>query len=317
MEISNTNDTGVLLIAQGRVRYLNMAINLVKSLRLNHGNIPVALVSDMEINDKQKKYFDHIIPVNLNFGKGFSQKIRMYTYSPFQKTLFIDVDCLVIRSIDFILKGFEGKHCSVMGKYKQSGDFIGTTIEKIQLIYPEAKKFIAFNGGVYYFEKGAKAQQVFELAVDIFDNQYANLGLHLFNGKPGDEPAMAIAMAAHNCTSFDDDNKGMYTPVGIKGNIKIDVLKAICRFKKYENEVSPAIMHFGGGYPEAFHYRREIAKINLVHTYKFPRALASFLVNISWNPVYATYVFMYRVAKKIVKGGTFKVTPALPMFKFE
>jgi len=77
------------------------------------------------------------------------------------------------------------------------------------------------------------------------------------------------------------------------------------------------IMHFGGGYPEAFHYKREAKKLNLVYYYKLPRGLSSFLANAVYNPPYIVFVFMYRIIKKIMKGGPLKLSPVMPVFRFE
>lgn len=308
-------ERGILIIAQGKERYIYMAKQIAISLKLSNPDIPRALVTDSS-NEDLKKYYDVIIPINKNLGFGFSQKIYMYDYSPFNKTMFIDVDCLVINKIDWIFDRFNTHPVSVLGKKIYSGALIGTTVEtlkeKIGIDY-----LPTFNGGVYYFEKGEKASNVYKEAIDIFFNKYDELNLWKFSGKPGDEPAMSIALAIHKMQPVPDEGKGMYTPVGQKGVFKMDALKGICEFYKHGEKVTPAIMHFGGGYPEAFHYRRETTKLRWVYYYKTPRAFTSFIVNAIYNPPYIVYVFLYRVIKKILKGGKLKFTPIMPMFRFE
>jgi hypothetical protein len=109
----------------------------------------------------------------------------------------------------------------------------------------------------------------------------------------------------------------MYTPVGQSGVFKMDALQGECEFYKYNEKVNPVIMHFGGGYPEAFHYRRETLKIKLAYSTKLPNKLISFFVNVCYNPIYITYVFGYRLLKAIFKGSKMKMSPLMPMFKFE
>lgn len=319
MEVADQkkDSLGVLLIAQGKKRYLKMAINLVKSIWINHGKLPVAVVTDIHLDNNQKKYFDFVIPIRDEFGKGFSQKMRMYQYSPFEQTLFIDADCLVIRSFQFILDGFRNKSVAVLGHKIVKGPYIGTTVENIKQFYPKINEFPMFNGGVYYFEKSSEAKEVFDFANFIFNDRYFEMGLHLFNGKPGDEPAMAIAMAKYNCFVLEDNGIGMFTPVGISGTISIDVLKKKCYFTKHNKLVNPSIMHFGGGYPEAFHYRRELAKINFYLTTHLPKPIVSASINFFYNSSYAIYVFFYRTLKFILKRKRMKLLPILPMFKFE
>jgi hypothetical protein len=41
-----------------------------------------------------KKYFDIILPLRAEYGKGVVQKLHLDLYTPFQSTLFVDSDCL-------------------------------------------------------------------------------------------------------------------------------------------------------------------------------------------------------------------------------
>ncbi len=308
-------DLGILIIAQGKNRYIDMAKQIAISLKLSNPNISRALVTDSKDRELEN-YYDFIIPINSAYGMGYSQKLYMYQYSPFQKTLFIDVDCLVIDSIYWIFEKFDKHPVSVIGKKITEGKLIGTSVEelksKISLNY-----LLTFNGGVYYFEKGTIASAIFDDAIDLFANKYDNLNLCKFNGLPGDEPAMSIAMSMHGMEPINDNGKGMYTPVGQSGVFKMDALKGLCEFYKHGEKVTPAIMHFGGGYPEAFHYKRETRKLRWVYYYKIPKPIASFVVNAISNPPYILFVFFYRIVKKIIKGGKLKLTPLMPMFRFE
>ena len=316
MWTGNNKDVGILIIAFGNKRYLDLAINLSMSLKLANNRYPIALVSDLE-DERIKLFFEELIPIDPSKGSGFSQKMWMYEYSPFQKTLFIDADCLVVKNIDFLFEWMKGRPVSCLGEKVYQGKLLGTTIDKL-------KEFISFeflptfNGGVYYFEKCDLSQQVFELARDIFSVNYQDWGLWLFNGKPGDEPAMSVAMGHFNLEPVSDPKRlGMYTPVGQKGVFEIDILNGFCRFEKSGVKVNPAIMHFGGGYPEAFHYKREIGKMNFFLKTKLPKPIIAALVNLIYNPVYISFVFLYRLLKWVVGKEKMKLYPLMPMFRFE
>jgi hypothetical protein len=306
---------GILIIAQGKKRYIDMAKQISISLSLSNPSISKALVTD-STDDELKKYYDLIIPIDEQLGKGYSQKLYMYQYSPFEKTLFIDVDCLVIDSIDWLFERFNTHPVSVIGKILSTGALLGTTVEELKKKI-DIQYLPTFNGGVYYFEKGTVAQKVFADAIHIFNNRYEELNLWKFSGQAGDEPAMSIAMAMNQMQPIDDDARGMYTPVGQTGVFKMDALKGFCEFYKYDKKVTPVIMHFGGGYPEAFHYKRETTKLKWVYQYRMPRMLTSVMVNALYNPPYIVFVFLYRIIKKIIKGGNLKFTPLMPMFRFE
>lgn len=308
-------ERGIIILAQGPLRYIAMARNISMSLSISNPEISKTLVTDSNAGDLNF-FYDHIVPVKENSGTGYIQKLLIYEYSPYEKTLFIDVDCLVIRNIDWLFKRFEKLPVSVIGAKKFSGSLIGTSVEKLRdrlgIDY-----LLSFNGGVYYFERSETARKVFEDARDIFLRTYDELGLIKFSGKPGDEPVMSIAMAKHHMEPIDDDKKGMYTPIGQAGEFRMESLKGICEFYKYGEKVNPAIMHFGGGYPEAFHYRREILKIKIFHKYRrSPEAISGF-VNFLFNPTYILFVLCYRIARFIFKGKKFKMRPLIPMFRFE
>lgn len=307
------NDQGVLIIAQGE-RYINLACNLAMSLRLNSPQFPIALVTESK-DEKLKKIFDFIIPPNNDKGIGFEQKVNMYHYSPFKKTLFIDADCMVCRNIFFLFNLADGHKFTVIGRKVYEGTLLNRNVQEL-LSYFHCDYLLTFNGGVYYFEKSEEALQVFNKAIDIYNNEYDRLQLIKFNGKKGDEPVFSIAASVCRMEPIDDNGTGMYTPVGQHGQFSMDVLKGICTFNKYDKIVSPAIMHFGGGYPEAFHYRRELKKLMLVYSFGLKRNVSSFIVEFIYNPVYIIYVFIYRVIKWGAGKGKPKFTPVMPMFRF-
>lgn len=305
---------GILTIATGKKRYIDMAKTLAVSLKVNYPHVQRAIVTD-SADPELKELFHHIIEPDFSIGKGIIQKTLMHRYSPFDETLFVDADCMVVRSLDFLFEAFAGKDVSALGKKVYDGVLFGVELKKLKTDF-NVPHLLSFNGGVYYFSKTKAAAEVFE-TVSRVRNDYTKYGLNLHRGEQNEEGVMSISMGIHGMEPVDDTIMGMYTPVGQSGQFKMDVLKGYCEFVKNGKKVTPAIMHFGGGYPNAFHYKREKRKLNLVYYYKFPRGLASFLVNVSHNPVYTVHVFFYRIIKKIVKGGKLKFSPVMPMFRFE
>lgn len=307
---------GILVMAHGKQRFINMAKNIAMSYKLTNIEIPIALVTDSSDKDL-KKLYDYIIPFNPAFGKGLIQKIYMNEYTVFEETLYIDVDCLVIRNIGFLWELFQlqNANVSVIGRKVYEGKLFGVELtqikNKLNLNY-----MISFNGGVYYFKSTQKAHEIFKTAKELV-NRYQELGVDLMRGEKNEEPLFSLAMSIFREEPVNDSKKGMYTPMGQMGVFKMDSLKGCCEFYKHGEKVYPAIMHFGGGYPEAFHYRRETIKIKLVYKYRFPKAIVSPLVNLIFNPPYICYVFVYRLLKFLIKGTKFKLTPVMPMFKFE
>ncbi len=305
---------GILTIAQGKQQYINMAKELAMSLNISNPGLKKALATDSD-DPELKLLFDVIIPTNDSFGIGIVQKLYMFDYSPFNETLFIDVDCLVLKDINFLFEEFRNKDVSVIGRKVIEGKLFGFSVKEMQ-----AKLNLAFvptfNGGTYYFKKNEKALCVFEKAKEYL-RQYDSLGIDRHRGKINEEPLMSLAMGIYNQEPIDDHGKGMYTPVGQSGQFRMDVLREYCEFIKNGIKVNPAIMHFGFGHTQAFHYRRETMKLKLVYYYHIPKIVSSMLVNIVYNPPYVGYVFFYRLIKTIVKRTKFKVFPLMPMFRFE
>ncbi len=307
-------ECGILTIAIGKKRYIEMAKAFALSAKINIPQYKLALVTD-STDPSLKKLFDFLIEPDLSFGSGIIQKTNMYNYSPFNKTLFVDADCMFVRDISFLFDAFKGNSVSVLGKKVTDGKLFGISVDELKK-KKQIEYLLSFNGGVYYFEKSLQAEKIFD-TVKIIRENYSDYGLNLHRGERNEEGVMSIAMSIHHSTPVPDSIQGMYTPVGQSGKFSIDVLRRFCEFTKHGVTVTPAIMHFGGGYPEAFHFKREYAKLKLVYYYKFPRPLSSILINVCRNPFYATHVFFYRIIKKLIKGGKLKFLPALPMFRFE
>lgn len=305
---------GIITIATGNKRYLEMAKNLAKSLSLNMPSVPKAVITDSDDHEFHS-YYDIVIPADLNKGSGLIQKLYIYDYSPFEETIFIDVDCIVVKDFNFLWTLFQDENVSVIGRKVFNGRIWGSTVEEFKTKL-DIEYLIGFNGGLYYFKKNKIAEQVFNQAKALL-SKYDELGIDRHRGGINEEPMMSLAMGLCRMNCIDDGRQGMYTPVGLKGTITIDVLKGKCEFIKSDRNVSPAIMHFGGGYPEAFHYRREAKKLHLVYRFKLNRSFTSALVNITYNSLYVPYVFIYRVIKYLIKGEKMKLKPFIPTFRFE
>jgi hypothetical protein len=305
---------GVLTIAQGKKEYIDLAKSLAMSLAINNPGLKKALVTDSD-DPELSQLYDVIIPADNSIGVGFLQKLYIRDYTPFDETLFIDVDCLCVRDINFLWEHFNKCDVSVIGRKVFEGELFGFPLKDIQDRLG-LKYVISFNGGVYYFKKNQKAETIFNKAKDIVKN-YDAYNIVKVRGEIADEPLMSLAMGIYEQEPIDDHGKGMYTPVGQQGRFKMDVLKGYCEFWKSGRKVTPAIMHFGFGHTQAFHCQRETKKLKLVYYYHVPKSIASLLVNVLYNPPYIIYVFAYRIIKSIIKRTKFKLFPLMPMFRFE
>jgi hypothetical protein len=302
---------GIITIAHGEKRYIEMAKMLALSLKLTNPGIKRAVVSDIP-EAEFKDLYDIYIPYEPDYGKGLSQKLYIDKYSPFDETLFIDSDCLVIDPLDNMLELCRKYSFTVIGSPITSGDWymdVAVMCKKFNL-----PSIPLFNGGIYYFRKTSITTKIYEQARKLHEN-YAALGFHDFRGSINEEPLIAVAMAINGIEAVNDKGIGMRTPIGLTGPFSIDVLNGECIFQKNGLRVQPAIVHFSGAFSVAFHYKREVRKLKLTRALPFlNKKLASFLVNAIYNIPYACYVFSKRILKSMVRREKFDYSNALPAF---
>lgn len=97
---------GYLTLAARDPRYLEMAVDMALSLRC-HTALPVALAADAPLAQTARtRYagvFDHVTLVPKRFQKGRALKYAAAEASPFEATIFVDADCLVLGKMDGLL----------------------------------------------------------------------------------------------------------------------------------------------------------------------------------------------------------------------
>ncbi|MCC9137337.1 hypothetical protein ACFSKU_08090 [Pontibacter silvestris] len=306
---------GIITIATGKKQYIHMAKMLAVSLKLNYPVLPIAVITDSEDTELRSLY-DFIISADMTKGNGYIQKLNMYEYSPFDETIFIDVDCMVVKNIDFLWGLFKDEHVSVIGFKQNTGHHFGTSIDNL-CKYFKIDDILIFNGGMYYFKKDSIAQSVFEKARQLI-YEYEELGFAKVRGTSiNEEPLMSIGMSLHNMQPVFDNWKGMHMACGSIGEVDLDVLKGRCMFQKNGFTVKPAVMHYGGTSYNKFYYRREAAKLRLAYFFKVPKRVTSLLVNGFYNPLYILYIFSYRLARTFFKGVPLKFSPLMPYNFYE
>jgi len=302
---------GILTIAQGEKRYIDMAKMLALSLKMNSPHIKRAVITDAPENEFNGLY-DIRIPYEPAYGKGLNQKLYLDKYTPFEETLFIDSDCLAVKPLEATVNLCSQYPFAVFGDQVTSGEWymdVAAMRKKFDL-----PSIPMFNGGTYYFKRSEVVTAIYNKARELREN-YAKNGFTGFRNSINEEPVIAVAMAINNVEAVDDKGTGMRTPIGIEGPFKIDVLKQQSRFNKQGEIAEPAIVHFAGHFAVAFHYKREIAKLKFASRFGFlNRAIASAMVDLYFNIPYAILVFCKRVAKMVLRGQKFDFSNTLPVY---
>lgn len=248
-------------MAYGRQKYVDQAVALARSVKLHVPHLPICLVTDRE---ESITPFDEQVRMESFAEAGTVLKTRIYEYSPFEETLFIDSDCLVTRDFSQSLDAIRAWDFSpVVNTYLKAGDAdlwledVGAALAKVG-----GACFPKFNGGVYFFRKSETAAKVFAEAEEIRHRQN-ELGILDFDAAgPGEETLIGLALAKMGLTDlYDDGGKLMRTPLNATGPVHLDILKGECSFEKNGQMVEPAIVHFCGEWIDHPAYRIAVEEV--------------------------------------------------------
>jgi len=272
-------------MAIGSRRYIRLAKILGLSLERHSPDVPRAVITD-SADPALHDLYHASIPYRPDWHDGgFLYKFYLQDYSPFQRTLYLDCDCLVVHDLSHIWRLFADVPFGVEGTQQSEGDFDGDIALMCRRL--GVASIPRFNGGMYYFTQSDEAIAVFATARTLM-SQYDELGLRLTaRGSRSDEPVLAMALASHGIRAVDDHGSTMRTPIGIEGELKIDVLRGYCRFTKAGVVVTPAIVHFADWRTLAFHYNREALKLQIARSVAIQPERVSRGVDAICNPLYS------------------------------
>lgn len=298
---------GVLVMGYGPKKFVHMAKVLGRSLKLHCDHLPRAVVTDSD-DPELRKLFPIQVPFRPEWGTGFMQKTFLNDYSPFEETLYIDSDCLVVRPFEQVWDMFKGSPFGVVSVPQTEGDCAFHPRVEELLRKLERPSLPIFNGGLYYFRNAPESDAIFKTAREVM-RDFDNWGLKRLGTALNDEAAFAVSLAKHRVPTVPDDGSVMRYTYYFFGRMVIDTLRGKSRFLcRYLNkQVEPAIVHLLAPLCESFVYRREAVKLRAA-TLGVPPWLASVGVNAVMNPPYAVYA-MFRRAFKRWRSGTAPIMP--------
>jgi len=246
-------EKGILTIAIGK-KYITQAKYLSLSCKLNSPHTLRAVITNFP--DKLKDYYDYIIPFNKN-DDPFSIKTRLYEFSPFNKTCFLDADSLVINSIDSYFEYLEKDYYVYNGQKFITGEWyfnIDEIIKRFNLNW-----IPVFNSGMILFTKDERTKKIFETAYYYFKNfGNENINIPFFRGNSfSDEPALSLSLALHIKEPIDDFGRFSRTLIKAK-KIHVNVIKRIAFYYKDDIMRHPLVVHFCGRRGGLYYLREKI-----------------------------------------------------------
>lgn len=189
---------GYITLATGKPLFLDLALNLALSIKLNDPTRPICLVTDpeMEIPESYEAYFDHIVhlPQRLGFY-GCLNKLRLNEVSPFDETMFVDSDCILVKNdMDRHWAKFESPGFNIAGGKVTEGHWytfsISDVVKTLDIPY-----MVQMNSGVFYFRKGQESDRFFATALNLVEQHKELLGTYHRNKlQLADEPFIGAAL---------------------------------------------------------------------------------------------------------------------------
>jgi len=263
---------GIITIALGSETYIRMAKDLALSARKHCATTPRAVVTDSR-DAELAALFDAVVPVDASLGDPLFQKLCLDRYSPYDETLFIDCDSLIVGDVDFIWRACKGRSSAFVGQKQTTGSWYGADVATVCQAC-NVPWLGTLNSGMIFFRAGDAASKMFASGRRAMA-RCQSLGFDLFRGDTySDEIGFSIAFGEQGVDPLDDPRGlTMRTPIGIEGRMKIDVLRGYCRFIKKGERVAPTVVHFATW---QFHpvYYRERAKLRLYYKGPLVRPLA-------------------------------------------
>jgi hypothetical protein len=193
-----TASRGYLTMAARQERFLEMAVDMSLSLR-EHTGLPIALAADEPLAAlAQTRYagvFDRVTLIPRRFREGRALKYGSAEASPFEETLFVDADCIVLGPLDDLFESLASHEMAMIGEHLTPGqDRIHHGFSTSSLIRRFGlDTYLKTNSGLFCFRRSAALEIMEECRACYVDEVVKRLRWTTLFGKwLGDELAFGI-----------------------------------------------------------------------------------------------------------------------------
>jgi len=202
---------GIVLISLGNPYYIRMAHQLALSLKANE-NIPIHLVTNNVhyLEGYQKRYFDSIEEPSLdkysknNTIQPIKAKTYIYDFSPFDETIFLDADMIVLnqKKISYLFDELKNVELTIANRGSSDISIADektsqwADLRKFREVYKLDGKWFQLSSEFIYFKKTERVKQFFDTAKEIYDNPKSDY--NLFADGMADELAFGLSCIINN-----------------------------------------------------------------------------------------------------------------------
>jgi len=194
---------GILIYALGHPNYYQMAVVLAASIKVNDP-LPICLVTDNIIKAEHAHLFDSFMwpdekSIMQNGDKQYiKSKLFMYAHSPFNETIFLDADQVMIK--DRKLSGIFDELKDVDLTFSNTGlagASVWADINEVQQLYGK-RPFWNFHSELVYFKKKPAVREYFKAAVKVYEENKIKSATRFANANMADELAFQVAAIKTN-----------------------------------------------------------------------------------------------------------------------
>ena len=194
---------GYIVLAFDDSRYLDLAANLALSIRRAEAR-PISVIVNraVQVPDEVRALFDQVIVApEDDTVRGAMNKLRLYGLTPYDRTLYLDSDCLLFSPrIAFFWQKYRGRGFVVEGHRQSEGSVFACSLgEKDAAVLCrllDIPFLSVFNAGAIYFERGPEAARVFDTTRALYDGPHRDAISYRYKhaGEYADEPFFGAAL---------------------------------------------------------------------------------------------------------------------------
>lgn len=149
---------GFVTLATGRGAFLEMAVDMALSLR-DHTDLPIGLIADASLADRARdefgSVFDEVSVLPDRFLAGRIRKYGVAAASPFEESLYVDADCVVLGSLDHLFEALAEHDVALLGEQLTREDdenHHGFSTRRLMERF-DLDRYLKTNSGVFAFRR--------------------------------------------------------------------------------------------------------------------------------------------------------------------
>ncbi len=189
---------GFLTLATGREAFLEMAVDMVLSLR-EHTDLPVGVVTDDGLarvaHDRFEGVFDAVSVIEDRFLQGRVRKYGVAQACPFSEAVFVDADCIVLGDLDHLFDALDHHDVAMLGEQLTRDDdenHHGFSTRRLMERF-DLQRYLKTNSGIFAFRRDPAVEVMEEWRRCFIEEVQPRLRWSILKGGwLGDEIAIGV-----------------------------------------------------------------------------------------------------------------------------